>query len=408
MLALLRALRSNFGRRHSRPARTCPLRVEALEDRLTPSGPSLNIGIGGRIGNYFSFAGVGFRNWIIAGIEGYYAGTSQLDNNPNDYTVYINWGDNGNQWQNVGHPVLDNFGDGYPLDVKASHVYQTASTTPYDVQLYAVGPNGTPSYTADVGSFSVVPMPSDPRPGIVKFGTSHLGQGVPGPTGQYSCWDFVAAAFKSAGAQMFAPTGPNANYVWGNNIGTFTPGNSQAFANLAPGDVLQFRNVIMSYPNGSTQTYGHHSAIVLSVNNSNGTVTILEQHTSINGGPTRLYVTQRVINLGLMTQGTVWAYQPVSVPTQPAVQPTTLPLAAVHISNHGNGNWGAQVGAPVANQVIGFIDGTYNGAPDINPQDYKVQINWGDDNKWYAGSVQATPPGSTYPAYHLLSSPQLI
>jgi hypothetical protein len=126
-----------------------------------------------------------------------------------------------------------------------------------------------------------------------------------------TCYDLAAAAYQAAGARLDPPGGMNEDYVWGQAVGTFTPGQFSDSGNLIPGDVFQFRDAHLSYDYKAshfTANYAHHTAIVNSVNGT--VVEILEQHTSQGKSGRRLFVTKRVIDLSGLDQGTVRAYRP--------------------------------------------------------------------------------------------------
>jgi hypothetical protein len=150
---------------------------------------------------------------------------------------------------------------------------------------------------------------------VVNYARSQYGARV----GTGLCYDLAAAAIQAAGAKLFPPKGlpngksdPNENYVWGTNVGTFTPGAVDGVSTLIPGDILQFRSAHFSYEyNGIKYTadYEQHSAIVNAVNGTR--VEILEQHTTNKKhGPVRSFVTKRVLDFSGLLRGTVWAYRP--------------------------------------------------------------------------------------------------
>jgi hypothetical protein len=182
---------------------------------------------------------------------------------------------------------------------------------------------------------------ADPAPGqdvaalnaqVRAYAQSQLGQQV----GDGQCAVLADAALKSAGASSFAdlgPTGDDADYVWGNLVTTLTT-DSQDTSDVAPGDVIQVRDVTFVSttftPDGSwsqsTMAFPHHTAIVEAVNG--GTITILEQN--VNGD---LTVQEATINLGDMTQGTMWVYQPVAGQGQaPAGDPGDPPVGDARVA----------------------------------------------------------------------------
>jgi hypothetical protein len=138
-----------------------------------------------------------------------------------------------------------------------------------------------------------------------------------------SCADLASEAVTAAHAKQFPPHGmvnrhgklvadPNENYVWGTNVGTFTPGSVGDVSNLLPGDILQMRHVEFErVVNRIPYTYHaeQHTAIVNAVNGTS--IEILEQHTSSAvHRPPRFFVTKNVIDFSGMLQGMVWAYRP--------------------------------------------------------------------------------------------------
>jgi Protein-glutamine gamma-glutamyltransferase len=181
MFAFLRTLCARRRRNANCPVRGCQPRLEALEERLALSNtPPIDwsIAIGGRLYNTASYAQVGFRNTSLVGFLGSYNPiTNQHDNNPSDYTAYINWGDGQTSVVKGSALVMGPDGpqcialdknlqgvpsspDGYVLDVKASHVYQNPTTSqPYTVLVQIQGPNGM-SAQAAAGTVFVTPLPN--------------------------------------------------------------------------------------------------------------------------------------------------------------------------------------------------------------------------------------------------------
>jgi hypothetical protein len=154
---------------------------------------------------------------------------------------------------------------------------------------------------------------------VVAFAEAHVGQEV----GQGQCTDLAEAAYAAAGAESeskLGPTGSDANYVWGTLVNTVTTAN-HSLAGVLPGDVIQFRDVTLvhttMYPNGSsyttTQTAGHHTAIVESVSGS--TISVLEQNAGSADTPdsVRHTVQHGTYNLNDLQSGTMWIYQPISL-----------------------------------------------------------------------------------------------
>jgi hypothetical protein len=215
-----------------------------------------------------SYTGVGFRNVSLVGFNGGYYGTSgQQDNNPSDYTAYINWGDGKTSVVKGGTVTMGPDGpqtivldkdlngspksvDGYPLDVKASHVYQNpTSSQPYSVTVQIQGPDGRMSYQASAGSEAVSNLPNP-----------HSLPGMPSPQ-----------------------------------------------------------------------------------------------------------------------------------------EPTTKPPSYLTLGIGGrSGSGGTQTGSLIQNLWLGNVNGSYDGTLDPAAGDYHVQFNWGDNNKWYEGTVKPNTQGNGY------------
>jgi hypothetical protein len=111
-----------------------------------------------------SFAGVGFQENMVGTVGGYLNG--QVDTHISDFKAWINWGDS-SQWF-AADLAPNNGGSGYDFQVKGSHVYAQAG--PYDVVVYATGPDGT-STSQRVDNNLVSNMPSG-LPGAVPVTTA--------------------------------------------------------------------------------------------------------------------------------------------------------------------------------------------------------------------------------------------
>jgi hypothetical protein len=144
---------------------------------------------------------------------------------------------------------------------------------------YAPAPLALVAYTTDLNTQ------------VLNYAKNHLGVRV----GDGQCATLAVEAVKAAGGKPFSqlgPTGSNANYVWGRKITTLTP-SSGSLSAIKPGDIIQFRDVSfkkvtkVTYPNGawtqnsSTQTYGHHTAIVEGVNSK--FIYLLQQNVGASG-----------------------------------------------------------------------------------------------------------------------------
>jgi hypothetical protein len=93
--------------------------------------------------------------------------------------------------------------------------------------------------------------------------------------------------------------------------------------------------------------------------------------------------------------------------SQPIAAPKDLggprELANVVLVLGTGGTFVVPLGETFGPRRIGAVDGSVNGTPDRDPGHYKVQINWGDSNRWEQGEV-AVPPGSGSPKWLELRS----
>jgi hypothetical protein len=121
---------------------------------------------------------------------------------------------------------------------------------------------------------------------VLHFAQDHLGQQV----GDGECSTLAQKAVADAGGKPFdslGPTGPDADYVWGERITTLTP-SAGSVDDIQPGDIIQFRNVKLTktvethHPDGSsstmsnTQDMTHHTAIVRSLHGEQ--IEVLQQN----------------------------------------------------------------------------------------------------------------------------------
>jgi hypothetical protein len=128
------------------------------------------------------------------------------------------------------------------------------------------------------------------------------------------------AALQHAGAKTTADYGVGGlgDYVWGTLVlewqgwssGTVGSGGGSASTQIPvrEGDIIQYRNVTVSNPDGSGSTASHHTAIIESVLGG-GSYRVLEQNWD-NGNPDGRVVREATINLGNITEGHYWIYQP--------------------------------------------------------------------------------------------------
>ena len=123
---------------------------------------------------------------------------------------------------------------------------------------------------------------------VVLWTKGRLGRKV----GRGQCWDLAEEALKHAGAKTsndLGPVGEDTDYIWGDQI--------KRIGDVRRGDILQIRDhlvktttvVVYKFADGSyitetkerTAKRGHHTAIVRSTPDVNGTVKTYEQH--VNG-----------------------------------------------------------------------------------------------------------------------------
>jgi hypothetical protein len=181
-------------------------------------------------------------------------------------------------------------------------------------------------------------MPEDLNQKVAHAARMQFGHRV----GHGECWDLADRALRDAGASSSTTTGKNDDYVWGDPV---------ALQAVAPGDVLQFRNYVVTtktrtdvtFDNGSGYVKdevidairGHHTAIVEAV--VPGALLVLEQHVKPLGPKVQRHTipivpsppvnttTHRMMKqpsggslkpatvlttVTIMIRGTVWAYRP--------------------------------------------------------------------------------------------------
>lgn len=119
---------------------------------------------------------------------------------------------------------------------------------------------------------------------VVIWASGQVGQSV----GAGECWDLAERALKQAGAggsADFGPTGDDADYIWGTEV--------PDLKDAQPGDILQYRDYVMTtattidvtFDDGSgyvrsaeeTDERPHHTAIIATTP-GNGALTVLEQN----------------------------------------------------------------------------------------------------------------------------------
>lgn len=118
---------------------------------------------------------------------------------------------------------------------------------------------------------------------ILDYAQGRIGQKIE----RGNCWDLAYQALNYAGARL--PYGFE-NYEFGREISR---------SQLAPGNLISFREVQIQYPNGYWMSFSPvHVAIVKQVNGNQ--VTVIHQNAPY-GSPVR----EDVIDLGYVTSGTV-------------------------------------------------------------------------------------------------------
>jgi hypothetical protein len=178
------------------------------------------------------------------------------------------------------------------------------------------GPAGLPVVNPQLGPAGPgnPGSPGNPPPAslgdqIAAEANSLVGQPKVGPNGV--CTDLVQKVLGDNGADPnFGISGYNnegePDYTWGtlvySQVGPMPVYGS--LADVAPGDVIQFADVTVPGSNGWTWTAQQHTAIVVA-NYGNGALQLVEQN--VGTDPT---VQSDLWDVGQMSQGTVWVYQP--------------------------------------------------------------------------------------------------
>ncbi len=149
---------------------------------------------------------------------------------------------------------------------------------------------------------------------VLKYATESVGKKV----GDGECATLALKALESAGAKTtldYGVTGEKGDYEWGTLV--------EKYADVRPGDIVQFRDVkiviktVTEVPGGGTrtssrtQTMGQHTAVV-SANAGKGKFKVLEQNAggSNEDEKTRKTVRESDLDLNGKTEGKVWFYRP--------------------------------------------------------------------------------------------------
>lgn len=104
------------------------------------------------------------------------------------------------------------------------------------------------------------------------------------------------------------------DYVWGTLVTVIESVNGRLTDSLPanraqPGDVLQFRDVVLSVPGGGYFTYKHHTAVVAAVNAAGRPIQVYQQNLTFNGKNTRI-LRKDDMNFSRLTGGWVRIYRP--------------------------------------------------------------------------------------------------
>ncbi len=148
---------------------------------------------------------------------------------------------------------------------------------------------------------------------VVAFCQQHIGEEV----GNGECSSLASHALKAAGAKARggkdAPS--SGDYVWGTQVlfwesAAGGPKGEGKPADVHPGDIIQFRDAKWVHKEGkrtSTQSMGHHTAVVASVDEGGVVIHILQQNT---GG--KKIVSAATLHLADLKEGWIRIYQPIA------------------------------------------------------------------------------------------------
>ncbi|MBS0000028.1 MAG: hypothetical protein KFF73_13700 [Cyclobacteriaceae bacterium] len=119
--------------------------------------------------------------------------------------------------------------------------------------------------------------------------------------GRGECWDLADEALVTAGAR-FDKTSEKTLYIFGRE---YNPRDE----NILPGDIIQFKKVVVKYQQGNrimTETLAHHTAIVYEVLNSRK-IKLAHQNTSRTGRKVGI----SGIDLDTVQKGRLYFYRPI-------------------------------------------------------------------------------------------------
>jgi hypothetical protein len=128
---------------------------------------------------------------------------------------------------------------------------------------------------------------------VLAFAQGNMGKQV----GNGECWTLADQALLAAGAKR-----PNTGGLGLNEFGKAVGGINPPASVMKPGDIIQFEGVKV-VDGFSTNDFGHHTAIVQSVQGTH--VTMLNQN--VNG---QRFVQTTTIDFTKVTQGTYKVFEP--------------------------------------------------------------------------------------------------
>ena len=208
----------------------------------------------------------------------------------NGFAVYGGNNDTGGPWYQVVEQAKNEF------DVAALAAYQADQLIAQKI----ADPRWTPPISSPSPSSKTPPTTTELQAKIVKFADGLVTDPPSQKVGDGNCTALVNAALAASGAKNaneFAPrrvqfnprVWANFNYRWGNPVATLTP-SSHGTGGIQPGDIIQYRDVLVAGNNNSIWWYQHHTSIVSKVSGS--TITVVEQ-----GIASRSYVQSNTLNL---------------------------------------------------------------------------------------------------------------
>lgn len=358
MFGFLHSMRrpTDRSRRSARRPYSWQPRLEELEDRRVPT-TLINLT---SVGTISSYAGVGFRENVLAGLTGYVNGV--LDPNAGDFSAQVNWED-GSGWQaaDIGS---NNGGSGGTFLVKGGHVYSQVGI--YNIQVQAFGPGGT-SQTGQTVDASVANMPSG-IPGTVP----------PAVTPSVSPGNVFLSQTSVGTISSYAGVGFQENVTAGltgylNGQLDNQADHFHAFINWGDSDQW-FAADIGSNNGGGGGTFlvkaGH-------VYNQAGSYHIVVYAIGADG-------TSRSSETSSAAVANMSSGIPGSMPPPVAV---LLPPGNVFLSLSSVGTISSLTGVGFQQNTVAGLSGYLNGQLDNHASDFQALINWGDSNQWFLGSV---------------------